>query len=101
MKKTAFLMVLLSLVTSTSFALGEYNSKDNCVITLDKVASENQKLVIACDGQAILNVKIVSYEQGIEKNLYSTFLTMVNTDGAKHCEQYNQENVWWASCLRK
>lgn len=100
MNKIIILVTVLSAFTSISFASGGYNSKNNCVISFGKVVDTNDNLVIACDGELILKVKTASYQPGVEKDLFVTFQSMVNSDGAKKCEQFNQENIWWASCLR-
>ena len=100
MNKIIIFTAVLVSAGSISFASEGYNSKNNCVISLGKTITTNENLIIACDGELILKVKTASYQSGVEKDLFLTFQSMVNSDGVKKCEQYNQENIWWASCLR-
>lgn len=99
MKKIAILMTGLSLFTSVVFASGGYNSAKSCVISYGKFPTTNENLIIACDGQVVLNVKVAAFEPGVENNLFLTFKSMVNSDDAKKCEQFDSSNVWWASCI--
>ncbi len=101
MKKVALLITGLSLLTSVSFASGGYNSAKSCVISYGKFAPTNENLIIACDGELVLKVKVAEFKDGVQKDLFLTFKSMVNSDNAKQCEQYDSQNVWWASCLLK
>ena len=100
MKKALLLAATLVLTSTTVFAMGAHNDKDNCVITYSKGEYTTPNLTIACDGEAILHVNVASYKKGVEKDLYLTFQNMVNADGAKKCAQYDQATVWFATCLR-
>ena len=100
MNKIITFTAAFMLAGSVSFASGGYNTKNNCVISLGKTITTNENLIIACDGELILKVKTASYQPGVEKNLFLSFQSMVNSDGMKKCEQFNQKNIWWASCLR-
>ncbi len=101
MKTIAILVTGLSLFTSVVFASGGYNSAKSCVISYGKNVPQNENLIIACDGELILNVKVAQYKAGVEKDLFLTFKSMVNSDNVKVCEQYDSQNVWWATCLMK
>lgn len=100
MKKALLLVATLVLTSTTVFAMGAHNDKDNCVITYGKGEYTTPNLTIACDGEALLHVKVAPFQKGVEKDLYLTFQNMVNSDGAKKCNQYDQASVWWATCLR-
>ena len=100
MKKALLLAATLVLTSTTVFAMGEHNDKNSCVITYGKGEYTTPNLTIACDGEALLHVKVAPFQKGVQNDLYLTFQNMVNSDGAKKCAQYDQENVWWATCLR-
>ena len=100
MKKALLLAATLVLTSTTVFAMGAHNDKNNCVISYGKGEQTTPNLTIACDGEALLHVKVAPFQKGVQNDLYLTFQNMVNSDGAKKCAQYDQEHVWFATCLR-
>ena len=100
MKKALLLVATLVLTSTTVFAMGAHNDKDNCVISYGKGELTTPNLTIACDGVALLHVNVAPFKKGVQNDLYLTFQNMVNSDGAKKCTQYDQATVWWATCLR-
>lgn len=102
--KTFATIVLMSLALNAPAFGQSLDETKSCVIVYVKYDVTQPNLTIACDGNRVLTHTVqtedkVANPKAFRAELFKTFQSMVNPSSRKNCEEYDYENVWWASCL--
>ncbi len=102
--KTLSLTILMGLALGTPAFAQSLDETRSCVIVYVKHEVTQPNLTIACDGNRVLTHMIqtenkVENPEGFRAELFKAFQKIVNPTSLKVCNEYDYENVWWASCL--
>ncbi len=96
--------LFLSLASSVPAFGQSLDETQSCVVVYVKHDATQPNLTIACDGSRTLT-RTVPTEDEVEspsafrEALIKEFQALVNSSGRKECNEYDYDNVWWASCL--
>lgn len=107
--RNLFLALSAMLLTGTaSYALSSnpYEDSMSCVMVYSKYLTTQPNLTIACDGERVLTHQIRTEDMvedpvQFRAELYASFQALTNSNGLKSCHQYDYDEAWWASCIRK
>lgn len=98
MKKLIF--VALTFAATSVFAAGEYDSKNSCIMTYEKSQTTKENLLMVCDGELILNVKVAPFSSQYTQDLETTFKSWVNSNGQKKCIKNEDQALWFVLCSK-
>ena len=100
-----FMMGLFVILSRVAQA-GPFEDKESCVLVYLKKNEIQYNLSMLCDGHTLLQRKVkraihMDETRTFTDLLYQSFLVLVDEQGKKKCQQFDNPDMWWALCYKK